>query len=286
MCALDAARLAGEVGLDPDRARLRAVGGGSIGAAVCLYDDAGQVFIKTLPEAQRAVLGAERDGLARLAAAGAIVTPAVVGDGVLDKHAWLALEWLDLAAPDRAGFARLGTGLAALHANTAGKHGLEHDNFLGASRQRNRRSADWTEFLFECRLGPQLDRANAVHDGFDDARDRLERAWTARFDGYRPPASLLHGDLWCGNVGRLDDGQPVVFDPAVHYGDRECDLAMAALFGGFDAEFEDAYRGVWPLDPGWTERRGFYQLYHLLNHANLFGGGYVARCRSLIDTLS
>ncbi|MGB0514978.1 MAG: fructosamine kinase family protein, partial [Wenzhouxiangellaceae bacterium] len=115
--------------------------------------------------------------------------------------------------------------------------------------------------------------------------DRLEQRWRERFEDYCPVPSLLHGDLWSGNVAMLPDGRPLLFDPAVHYGDRECDLAMAELFGGFDAGFFDAYRGHWPLEPGWRERREYYGLYHLLNHANLFGGHYVAACRARIGDL-
>ncbi|MCA1779765.1 MAG: fructosamine kinase family protein [Xanthomonadaceae bacterium] len=143
-----------------------------------------------------------------------------------------------------------------------------------------------------CAIAGGRPSSNAeTHTEIDAGRQlaRLRQAWLGQFDGYQPQASLLHGDLWSGNVATLgrdehrDEG--VVFDPAVHYGDRECDLAMADLFGGFDAGFFAAYQGHWPLQRGWRERRRFYQLYHLLNHANLFGGHYVGICRKLIDQL-
>jgi fructosamine-3-kinase len=105
------------------------------------------------------------------------------------------------------------------------------------------------------------------------------------FPGYRPPASLLHGDLWGGNAAFAISGEPVVFDPAVYYGDREADLAMTELFGGFDSRFYAAYREAWPLDPGYGTRKTLYNLYHILNHANLFGGGYVSQTENMLQRL-
>ena len=105
------------------------------------------------------------------------------------------------------------------------------------------------------------------------------------FPGYRPQPALLHGDLWRGNAGFLKDGTPVIYDPAVYFGDREADLAMSELFGGFAPEFAAAYRDAWPLDPGYTVRRDLYNLYHMLNHVNLFGAGYVPQAHGLITRL-
>lgn len=105
------------------------------------------------------------------------------------------------------------------------------------------------------------------------------------FDGYSPLPSLLHGDLWSGNVAFARDGEPVIFDPAVYYGDREADLAMTELFGGFDTSFYAAYQSAYPLDAGYPVRRTLYNLYHILNHANLFGGGYVRQAEAMMDRL-
>ena len=107
----------------------------------------------------------------------------------------------------------------------------------------------------------------------------------ALFCGYHPVPSLLHGDLWSGNYGATRDGEPVLFDPAVYYGDRETDLAMSELFGGFGPAFYESYNAVWPLDPGYAIRRDLYNLYHLLNHFNLFGGGYGAQSAAAIERL-
>jgi len=118
-----------------------------------------------------------------------------------------------------------------------------------------------------------------------DAGHRLCESLAAFFPGYRPPPSLLHGDLWSGNWGAVGAGEPVIFDPAVYYGDRETDLAMTRLFGGFGPAFYAAYESTWPLDPGASTRVTLYQLYHVLNHFNMFGGGYLAQARAMIERL-
>jgi fructosamine-3-kinase len=106
------------------------------------------------------------------------------------------------------------------------------------------------------------------------------------FDAYRPIPALLHGDLWSGNYGISDAGLPVIFDPAVYYGDREAEMAMTELFGGFPATFYAAYERSWPLDPGYKQRKQLYNLYHILNHFNLFGGGYEGQALSTLQGLN
>jgi fructosamine-3-kinase len=265
----------------------RPVSGGSIAGSWRLENGDDRVFVKTMPPSQASMLDAERDGLARLAGSGAVRTPAVLGHGTAGDTSWLALEWLDLRPLSGAASAALGRQLAELHRRRAETFGLENDNFIGATAQPNTPGADWTEFLFEQRLGFQIDLLGERAGSFG-TRDtaRLKAAWQRRFPDYAPEPSLLHGDLWGGNAAMLSDGQPVLFDPAVHFGDRECDLAMADLFGGFDRSFFEAYEQAWPLDSGWAHRRRFYKLYHLLNHANLFGGHYVSASRRLIDELA
>jgi fructosamine-3-kinase len=115
--------------------------------------------------------------------------------------------------------------------------------------------------------------------------ERLLEALPALLERHRPPASLLHGDLWSGNYAYTRDGEPAIFDPATYYGDRETDLAMTELFGGFPREFYAAYQSAWPLDAGYATRKRLYNLYHVLNHFNLFGGGYLAQAQGLIDGL-
>ena len=128
--------------------------------------------------------------------------------------------------------------------------------------------------------------SNGYGDDVAELGQRLSARLPDLFDGYTPEASLLHGDLWGGNWGVDVSGEPVLFDPAVYYGDREADLAMTELFGGFSREFYAAYRQAWPLDAGYSTRKKLYNLYHVLNHFNLFGGGYLSQAQGMIDALS
>lgn len=275
------------LGWNAGKVRSQPVSGGSIAGSWRLDGDGESVFVKTMSASQTSILDAERDGLERLTATGAIRTPSVLGFGDAGDTAWLALEWLELTPLGRRGNTALGRQLSDLHRCRADKHGLEIDNFIGATAQPNAQTPDWTTFLFERRLGFQIELlAERERDFSRDHTARLKAAWQRRSSDYAPEPSLLHGDLWGGNAAMLGDKQPVLFDPAVHFGDRECDLAMADLFGGFDRTFFETYAAEWPLAAGWQDRRRFYKLYHLLNHANLFGGHYVSASRHLVDELA
>lgn len=244
-------------------------------------------FVKRLPVAERWRLEAEVDGLVRIAATGAIRVPRVLGEGANEIEAWLELERFELHPADAASDARMGAALARLHAATAENFGLERDNAIGATLQPNAPSADWIEFWRERRLRFQLELAekNGYGGRLQDRGCRLLESLPALLGGHRPQPSLLHGDLWGGNRAMLADGTPVVFDPAVYYGDREADIAMTQLFGGFGPRFYAAYEKAWPLPPGAAARRDLYNLYHVLNHLNLFGGGYGGRAGQMIDRL-
>ncbi|MGQ0385301.1 MAG: fructosamine kinase family protein [Gammaproteobacteria bacterium] len=244
-------------------------------------------FVKRLPVAERWRLAAEADGLARIAATGAIRVPQVLGEGADDAGAWLELEWLELQPADAASDARMGAALAALHRVTGPAFGLERDNAIGATQQPNAFSDDWTGFWHERRLLFQFDLAarNGCGGRLQDRGRRLLDALPALLAGHHPEPSLLHGDLWGGNRAMLADGTPVVFDPAAYYGDREADLAMTRLFGGFGPRFYAAYERAWPLTAGAALRCELYNLYHVLNHLNLFGGRYRAQAESMIDRL-
>ena len=279
--------IANALGWKAGDVRSRPVSGGSIAGSWRLENGDDRVFVKTMPSSQASMLEAERDGLERLAGSGSVRTPAVLGHGTAGDTSWLALEWLDLRPLDGAASAALGRKLCELHRCRGETFGLEKDNFIGATPQPNSQAPDWIGFLFEQRLGFQIDLLGKRERGFGlDDTARLKSAWQRRFPDYAPEPSLLHGDLWGGNAAMLPDGQPVLFDPAVHYGDRECDLAMADLFGGFGPAFFRTYEQAWPLEAGWEDRRRFYKLYHLLNHANLFGGHYVSASRRQIDALA
>ncbi len=169
----------------------------------------------------------------------------------------------------------------------APRFGWQRDNSIGATPQRNDWDDDWLRFFVERRLEVQLALAQA---GGASARLIDRGRWLgervgALFSSYRPVPSLLHGDLWGGNWSTDVAGEPVVFDPAVYFGDREADIAMTRLFGGFGPAFYAAYQSAWPLDQAAGTRRTLYNLYHVLNHFNLFGGAYAAQAESMIDRL-
>lgn len=202
--------------------------------------------------------------------------PRPLAHGVRRGRAFIEMERLQLGA--RADWPAMARMLAALHRHGAGRFGWASDNWIGLAPQRNGWCEDWTEFFFERRLAPQIERARGSGFSIDlPSRSALE--------GHAPQPSLLHGDLWNGNAGFTAEG-PVIFDPAVYYGDREADLAMTELFGGFPAEFYAAYAAEWPLPQGYRSRKRLYNLYHLLNHLNLFGAGYLGQVQATLRLLA
>jgi fructosamine-3-kinase len=204
--------------------------------------------------------------------------PGVHAQGEHDATAFLVLDWFGFGSEPLG--AALGTALARLHGTPAGtRYGWGSDNFIGGTPQVNGWNDDWTTFFCERRLRPQLTRAGL------DCEPVLAAA-AARLRGHAPTPSLLHGDLWAGNAGMLADGIPALFDPAVYIGDRETDLAMTQLFGGFDASFYRAYHAAWALPVGHEARRDVYALYHVLNHLNLFGTSYLAQAQRLIARIA
>ncbi|MDX8408342.1 MAG: fructosamine kinase family protein, partial [Mariprofundaceae bacterium] len=181
----------------------------------------------------------------------------------------------------------LGEQLAAMHRHTADRFGWHRDNTIGSTVQQNTRQDDWLEFWSRHRLGFQMEQLSrrGMGCGLAAAVASLCEALPAFFSGYTPEPSLLHGDLWGGNRGFDENGAPVIFDPAVYYGDREADIAMTELFGGFGPDFYAAYQAAWPLDAGYQQRKTLYNLYHIMNHANLFGGGYLHQAESMASEL-
>ncbi len=264
------------------------VAGGSINACYRVAERSGKAFFLKLNEADCAPLfAAEAAGLAELAAAQAVRVPAVIGHGVADDVAWLLLEHLDFEQGHAIAAARLGERLALQHRQGADHYGWQRDNSIGTTPQRNGWHDDWLGFWRSERLGFQLQLALRQGHGYElaDRGERLLAALPGLFAGHRPAPALLHGDLWGGNWAMTPAGEPVVFDPAVYYGDREADLAMSELFGGFPREFYVAYQRAWPLPPGYAVRRDIYNLYHVLNHLNLFGGAYLAQAAGLMDRI-
>ena len=282
-----AAALAAALGRDVAAAPETTVHGGSINDCYRWQTARGPVFVKRAPVMRRELFNAEADGLARLRQAGSLWVPEMLALGSTDDEAFLVLEWLDLVEPDAASEEKFAEALAWQHRNRAQAYGLERDNFIGATPQSNDVSDDWVSFWRERRLLYQLDLAarNGHAGRLQDRGRQLAEVMDVFFASYRPAASLLHGDLWSGNRGALADGTPVVFDPAVYCGDREADIAMTTLFGGFGPRFYSAYAATWPLDQAAGTRRALYNLYHVLNHLNLFGGSYREKAERLIDRL-
>jgi protein-ribulosamine 3-kinase len=266
----------------------RRIAGGSINS--CYYwptSGAGALFVKVTGRASLEVFEAEAEGLAELARARALRVPRVLACGTAAASAFLALEWLEAGAATEACEERLGAGLAAQHQISAREFGWRRDNTIGSTPQANGALSSWTEFFRERRLRPQLTLAAA--NGFGSllsaCGERLLQTLPALLDAHHPQPALLHGDLWGGNWLATPEGEPVVFDPAVYYGDREADLAMTRLFGGFGPAFYRAYAAAAPLPPEAALRGELYNLYHVLNHANLFGAGFAGKARHMIDAL-
>lgn len=263
------------------------VAGGDINSAYRLIGDGRTLFVKLNTADRAEMLAAEAEGLAELTGANALRVPSVIGHGTARGQAFLALEHIGLVPLGDKGRERLGEGLALLHRVTAARFGWHRDNTIGTTPQPNGWFDDWVGFYRDQRLGFQLEQAAAqghdrglIRDG-EHLCERLE----AFFSDYRPVPSLLHGDLWSGNAAATEAGEPVIYDPAVYYGDRESDMAMTELFGGFGQRFRRAYEAVWPLDEGYRTRRDLYQLYHVLNHLNMFGGAFAGHARRLIQSL-
>jgi len=269
----------------PGELRLVAMAGGDINRAFRLESGDYRYFVKLNSADREAMFVAERRGLEALRQSRAIRVPEVYLTGREGQYAYIVMEYIELTG--RADSERLARALAALHACTAARFGFECDNTIGSSPQPNPPTDDWIEFWRDSRLGFQLQlaRANGLDAALIERGYRLAENLPRFFSGYRPKPSLLHGDLWSGNQGADPAGNPVIFDPACYYGDHEADLAMMELFGHPGERFFAVYRERFAIDDGYPRRRDLYNLYHVLNHANLFGGGYPSQARKLIERL-
>jgi protein-ribulosamine 3-kinase len=263
-------------------AKVRRCSGGCIHHAVVVELASGSTwFVKFNREADE-MFRQEALGLEELAAAGAIRIPKLLAHGPLDSaHHCLILEAIDSGQPRDDFWELFGRRFANLHRCTSASFGFKQDNFIGSSRQPNLQLGDWVEFFAQHRLEYQLKLVRQRSLGSLELYKRMDRLLSRLgklLEGPMEPPALLHGDLWSGNYLVDDRGEPVIFDPAVYYGAREADLAMPLLFGGFPESFFRGYEESWPLPAGWRERVAIYQLYHLLNHLNLFGSGYLDSC--------
>ena len=277
--------LARELGLAAGRVEARPLAGGDINRAWRVDLGAESFFVKTNRAELLPMFEAENRGLEAIRRSGTIRVPEVYLTGSGGGDSWIVLEYIELGG--RASPGRLARALAAMHQCCHSRFGFDIDNTIGSTPQPNGYLDDWLEFWAERRLGFQLRLAagNGFDAGLIDAGRRLADRLESFFAGYRPRASLLHGDLWGGNQGTDSGGNPVIYDPATYYGDHEADLAMMELFGSPGEAFFAAYREIFPIDAGYARRRDLYNLYHVLNHANLFGGGYAARARAMMERL-
>jgi fructosamine-3-kinase len=276
------ARLEKEIGAPITH--IQTVRGGDINEAARLETSGETFFLKWNLRAPAGMFHAEARGLELLASADAIRVPGVIAYG--DVPDFLLLEWIQPERPqnkDRMA-ERLGEGLAAVHQLMDDSHGLDHENFIGPLPQANPREDHWPTFYAEHRIGQQQ-RLAAQNGILPPGRERRLNEIRARIDEWLPdaPPSLLHGDLWGGNFMSSADDTPVIYDPAVYFGHREVDLAFTELFGGFPARFYEAYQSVFPVDPGYEDRKQLYQLYPLMVHMNLFGGGYIAQVDQITE---
>ena len=265
--------------------RTQASSGGCIHDSRIISDGSQSYFIKINALSSAPMFASEAAGLAALESAQCIRTPQVVAHGNGGASAFLLLEALELTGSRRAGdWAMLGASLAKLHRKTHTQFGFQTDNFIGATPQYNQWRDDWVDFFRDQRLVPQFRLAESKGFHFKSATLLIEK--TEQLLGrHHPEPSLLHGDLWSGNIGFLRDGTPVIFDPAVYYGDRETDLAFSKLFGDFPASFYAAYQDEFPLQDGFEQRKNLYNLYHILNHLNLFGGSYAMQAEQMLGKL-
>jgi protein-ribulosamine 3-kinase len=262
------------------------VGGGCIHRAFRATDGGRSWFVKVNDASRADLFAAEADGL-RALAQGPLRVPQVICCGETGERSFLVLEWLNLNAGAPRDYAKLGEQLARLHALAGPHYGWPRDNYIGSTPQSNAADASWPRFFWTARLAPQLALARSNgHARLYAKGEKLLQALPQLFGGHAPQPSLLHGDLWGGNAAFLAEGTPVIFDPAAYYGDREADLAMTELFGGFPEDFYAAYRAFAPLASGYRVRKTLYNLYHVLNHANLFGGAYPAQAEKIMDLLS
>lgn len=263
------------------------IGGGCINSAYRLVGKRASYFVKLNQADRLDMFEAEAEGLHTLAEARAIRVPLPLCSGIAANQAYLVMEYFESGGGSSAAAEIFGQQLAAMHRHSRDQFGWYRNNTIGSTPQPNTQSDDWLQFWREQRLGFQLDLAeqrgasrNLLRKG-EELRSRM----AGLFRDYQPPASLLHGDLWSGNYAITREGEPIIFDPAVYFGDREADLAMTELFGGFSQRFYAAYHEAWPLDSGYSVRKVFYNLYHILNHFNMFGGGYAAQAERMTEQL-
>ncbi|MBD1896363.1 fructosamine kinase family protein [Coleofasciculus sp. FACHB-129] len=263
----------------------QSVSGGCINQGYAVSDGQRTYFIKINQASLVDMFEAEALGLQQMQETHTIRVPKPIGWGTGGNSAYIVLEWLEMGHGDTHSWEEMGRKLAAMH-KWPGKDafGWDRNNTIGSTPQINNWTADWAEFYAKHRLGYQFQLAKRRGGQFPH-QEQLLAAIPELLADYHPQPSLVHGDLWGGNAGFTASGEPVIFDPAAYYSDREVDIAMTELFGGFPAAFYRGYNEVFPLDPGYERRKTLYNLYHILNHFNLFGGGYSSQANGMIERI-
>lgn len=265
----------------------QSVRGGSINAAHVVHDGAQRFFVKTNRAVHAEMFAAEAEGLMEISKTRVLRVPEPICWGRAADIAYLVLEHIEFGENSEHASLALGTQLAQLHRVTTADFGWRRDNTIGTTPQRNTCENSWPVFWREHRVGFQLQLliSNGHHGQLITKLEHVVEAVPILLAGHTPQPALLHGDLWGGNFAIDTAGRPVIFDPATYYGDRETDLAMTELFGGFSPRFYHAYKNAYPLAAGYGVRKTLYNLYHVLNHVNLFGGGYASQAERMAGEL-
>jgi fructosamine-3-kinase len=259
----------------------RSVSGGCINQGYCLQGEGIAYFVKINQASQVEMFAAEALGLKEMRATETIRIPQPICWGVSDRSSYLVLEWLEFGRGDTEAWEKMGQNLARMHqVQGSQRFGWQQNNTIGSTPQINTWTENWADFFARHRLGYQLQLAQRRGGNFPEQTEVLAAVLDCLKD-HQPQPSLVHGDLWSGNVAFTVKGEPVILDPATYYGDREVDLAMTELFGGFPAAFYRGYKTVFPLEEGYQQRKTLYNLYHILNHFNLFGGGYASQANQM-----
>lgn len=265
--------------------KFSSISGGCINSAYVAGNEHQSYFIKINHYDAIPMFEAELMALNEIAATETINVPVPICTGRYNQHSWLVMEHINLQ--QQGNHQLFGEKLVAMHSVTSNQHGWVRDNTIGSTPQINTLNDNWVEFFRDRRVGYQLSLAaqSGCSNNLQKSGQLLMECISDFFEGYNPQPCLLHGDLWGGNYAFKQNGEPVLFDPALYYGDRETDIAMTELFGGFNNAFRASYENCWPLDSGYQTRRELYNCYHVLNHFNLFGGGYATQAERMIMKL-
>ena len=263
------------------------VSGGCINSAFLIESDRQSFFIKLNESGLLSMFEAEFAGLEEISKSETVRVPQPIVCGISGDKAFIVLEKISIGSGNANSDVTLGQQLAALHQINQPYYGWQQNNTIGSTEQINDSSDNWLSFWREHRLGFQLSLAEKKGYGGSliSSGERLSESLDCFFSNYALQPSLLHGDLWSGNASTTKSGEPIFYDPACYYGDREADIAMTELFGGFGSNFYAAYNESYPLDLDYTIRKTLYNLYHILNHLNLFGEGYLHQAENMIDSL-